>query len=90
MVDAEDRTGLPHELADRDEAENAIFGYVDGWYNTRRIQRELGYLSPDEDETAGTPGPKQITSPLPRPEAGSHRSVEAGGTQADGSRRQAV
>jgi putative transposase len=36
----------------RDEAENAIFGYIDTWYNTRRIQRELGYLSPDEYETA--------------------------------------
>ena len=36
----------------RDEAENAIFAYIDGWCNTRRIQRELGYLSPDEYETA--------------------------------------
>ena len=36
----------------RDEAENAIFEYIDAWYNTHRIQRELGYLSPDEYETA--------------------------------------
>jgi transposase InsO family protein len=36
----------------RDEAENAIFTYIDGWYNTHRIQKELGYLSPDEYETA--------------------------------------
>ena len=36
----------------RDEAENALFAYIDGWYNTRRIQRELGYLSPDEYEAA--------------------------------------
>jgi transposase InsO family protein len=36
----------------RDEAENAIFAYIDGWYNTRRIQRDLGDLSPDEYETA--------------------------------------
>ncbi|WP_238006416.1 integrase core domain-containing protein [Dactylosporangium sp. AC04546] len=35
----------------RDEAENAIFAYI-GWYNTRHIQRELGYRSPDEYETA--------------------------------------
>ena len=28
------------------------FTYIDGWYNTRRIQKELGYLSPDEYETA--------------------------------------
>lgn len=36
----------------RDEAENAIFAYIDGWYNPRRIQKELGYLSPDEYEAA--------------------------------------
>ena len=36
----------------RDEAENAIFAYIDGWYNPTRIQKELGYLSPDEYETA--------------------------------------
>jgi len=36
----------------RDEAENAIFEYIDTWYNTRRIQKELGYLSPDEYESA--------------------------------------
>ena len=36
----------------RDEAGNVIFEYIDTWYNTRRIQKELGYLSPDEYETA--------------------------------------
>jgi len=36
----------------RDEAENALFAYIDGWYNTRRIQARLGDLSPDEYETA--------------------------------------
>ena len=30
----------------RDEAENAIFAYIDGWYNTRRIQKDLGWLIP--------------------------------------------
>jgi putative transposase len=36
----------------RGEAENAIFEYIDPHqYNTRRIQRELGYRSPDEYET---------------------------------------
>jgi Integrase core domain len=34
----------------RDEAENAIFTYIDGWYNTRRIQKGLGDLSPAEYE----------------------------------------
>jgi putative transposase len=32
----------------RDEAENASFAYIDGWYNTERIQKDLGWLSPDE------------------------------------------
>ena len=36
----------------REEAENAIFAYIDGWYNTRRIQKDLGDLSPDEYEAA--------------------------------------
>ncbi len=36
----------------RDEAENAIFSYIDGWYNTERIQKELGWLSPAEYEAA--------------------------------------
>jgi putative transposase len=56
----------------RDEAENALFAYIDGWYNTERIQARLGWRSPDEYErawhqarstetipaglTAGTPG----------------------------------
>jgi transposase InsO family protein len=36
----------------RDEAENAIFAYIDTWYNTERIQKDLGWRSPDEYETA--------------------------------------
>jgi len=36
----------------RDEAENALFAYIDGWYNSRRIQKALGYLSPVEYEAA--------------------------------------
>jgi transposase InsO family protein len=34
----------------RDEAKNALFAYIDGWYNTRRIQKDLGYLGPAEYE----------------------------------------
>ncbi|MCX2950198.1 IS3 family transposase [Lentzea sp. NEAU-D7] len=36
----------------RDEAENELFRYIDGFYNTERIQKDLGWLSPDEYETA--------------------------------------
>jgi putative transposase len=34
----------------REEAELALFGYVDGWYNPHRIQKALGWRSPDEYE----------------------------------------
>ncbi|WUI64844.1 IS3 family transposase [Actinomycetospora sp. NBC_00405] len=34
----------------REEAENALFAYVDGWYNRERIQARLGWRSPDEYE----------------------------------------
>jgi putative transposase len=36
----------------RDEAENELFAYIDGWYNTQRIQHRLGWRSPDEFEAA--------------------------------------
>ena len=49
----------------REEAELDLFRYIDGWYNPHRIQRELGWLSPDEYEeayyTSKTPG--SLTSP---------------------------
>ena len=28
----------------------AIFDYIEGWYNTRRLHSSLGYLSPAEHE----------------------------------------
>jgi transposase InsO family protein len=36
----------------REEAELDLFRYIDGWYNPHRIQRELGWQSPDEYEEA--------------------------------------
>ncbi|WP_342803742.1 IS3 family transposase [Nocardia brasiliensis] len=36
----------------RDEAENALFAYIDGWYNSQRIQKKLGWRSPDEFESS--------------------------------------
>jgi transposase InsO family protein len=36
----------------RNEAENELFAYIDGWYNTERIQARLGWRSPDEFEAA--------------------------------------
>ena len=40
------------DFATRAEAEMALFQYLDGFYNTTRIQRGLGWRSPDEFETA--------------------------------------
>jgi putative transposase len=40
------------EFATRAEANQALFTYIDGFYNTRRIQKGLGWRSPDEFEAA--------------------------------------
>jgi transposase InsO family protein len=50
----------------RDEAELDLFRYIDGWYNPHRIQRELGWLSPDEYEEAYYTGktPGSLASPF--------------------------
>jgi putative transposase len=34
----------------REEADLELFRYIDGWYNPHRIQRRLGWHSPDEYE----------------------------------------
>jgi putative transposase len=49
----------------REEAELDLFRFIDGWYNPHRIQRELGWLSPDEYEEAYYTGktPGSLASP---------------------------
>jgi transposase InsO family protein len=42
------RTSFPT----RADADLALFEYIDGFYSTRRIQKRLGWLSPDEYEAA--------------------------------------
>ena len=32
----------------REEARQAMFGYIEGFYNTKRVQKRLGYLSPSQ------------------------------------------
>ncbi|WP_373872034.1 IS3 family transposase [Actinoplanes regularis] len=39
-----------------------MFPYI-GWYNTHRIQKELGYRSPDEYETAWYQHQKERAEP---------------------------
>jgi transposase InsO family protein len=41
----------------RAAARQAIFEYIEGWYNTRRRHSSLGYLSPATYETGTTPSP---------------------------------
>jgi putative transposase len=51
-------------FATRAEAEAALFRYIDGWYNPRRIQAGLNGLSPDEYEQtwkARQPQPQPAT-----------------------------
>ncbi|MGW0005429.1 IS3 family transposase [Nocardia grenadensis] len=36
----------------RDEAENALFAYINGRYNSRRIPKKPGWQSPDEFEAS--------------------------------------
>ena len=51
----------------REAAENALFVYIDGWYNPHRIQRRLDYLSPAEYETLypdGHPDHLAVIKPL--------------------------
>jgi putative transposase len=43
-----DRQGWPT----RNAAHTAIFEYIEGWYNTRRLHSSLGYLSPATYETS--------------------------------------
>ena len=51
----------------REEAELDLFTYIDGWYNPHRIQRELGWMSPDEYEAAyyaTHPAPAAVSEPV--------------------------
>jgi transposase InsO family protein len=45
-----------HQFATRAQANQALFEYIDGFYNPRRIQKNLGWRSPDEFEAAWSAG----------------------------------
>jgi transposase InsO family protein len=40
----------PRPWPTRARLRTAIFDYIEGWYNTRRLHSSLGYLSPAEYE----------------------------------------
>jgi len=46
-----DRAGPSSGLRPRAEARRDLFGYIEGFYNSRRLHSALGYISPAEMET---------------------------------------
>ena len=44
-------------LADESGLRRAVFDYIEGWYNTRRLHSTLGYLSPAQYEDCSTTTP---------------------------------
>jgi hypothetical protein len=74
----------------RADANLALFEYFDGFYNTRRIQKRLGYLSPIEYEekhyadqaTAETSEPETPPTPPGQLISTSHAPGEAHGGEA--------
>jgi len=60
---------LECELLDRysfrnpPEARQAVFRYIEGWYNPRRRHSSLGYLSPAKFEAKHWPGSERIPAP---------------------------
>ena len=39
-----------HHYHTRADAKNAVFAYIEGWYNRQRRHSTLGYLSPQQFE----------------------------------------
>ncbi|MFD6065491.1 transposase [Rhodococcus wratislaviensis] len=54
-------------FATRTEAEWALFRYIDGWYNARRIQAGLGGLSPAEYERSHQDVPHEQEADIIQP-----------------------
>jgi putative transposase len=49
---------------DPDEARQAVFTFIEGWYNPRRRHSAIGYVSPIQHERQNA----QVTAPTPKPE----------------------
>ena len=39
-----------HTYQDSQEARRAIFEYIEGWYNRKRIHSAIGYMTPQQKE----------------------------------------
>jgi putative transposase len=46
------KTELVHqrEYPDREAARRDLFGYIEGYYNRRRIQSAIGYITPEQED----------------------------------------
>ncbi len=55
-----------HSWRTRRELQNAVFAWIEGWYNRRRLHSTLGYLSPVdyENRTLGQRGTSLAASRL--------------------------
>jgi putative transposase len=60
-------------FATRAEAQAALFRYIDGWYNPRRIQQGLDGRSPDEYEAAWQARQRQPQPATLQPEGAGSR-----------------
>ena len=39
-----------HTYQDSKEARRAVFEYIEGWYNRKRIHSAIGYITPQQKE----------------------------------------
>ena len=46
-----------HNYQDSKEARRAIFEYIEGWYNRKRIHSAIGYMTPQQKEDEELPNP---------------------------------
>jgi transposase InsO family protein len=63
----------PERFATRAQANQALFEYIDGFYNPRRIQKGLGWRSPDEFEAAHHAGGLNVADYQRLPELAARR-----------------
>jgi transposase InsO family protein len=66
----------------RAQAETALFDYIDGWYNPTRIQKGLGWRSPDEYEAAYWSGRLGTAETSPAPAVAGHSGAPRVDTRA--------
>jgi putative transposase len=59
------------------EAQSAVFSWIEGWYNPRRLHSAIGYLSPNEYERRFVHRSDQCEDGFPTAAAGSSQAPTA-------------